>query len=366
MSRDFIASVHESLELQGTGDARLLSMEGLRGVAVSLVFIQHFAYQALLLGHFDGIGLVAMQALRGYGNLGVELFFVLSGYLIYGALLKRGVPVLRFMRRRVQRIYPAFLVAFLIYIAAVELGGMEGKIPRDPMQAILFFASNLLFLPGLFPLPILMSVAWSLSYEMFFYLVCGSVARVLKLYEKSNETRLRGVVAVAIAFYVACLLFSWMPVRMLPFFAGMLLAEGIGVARFRAPEAVGLIAPFIALAISRMNILSAQPTELMHTVAFFFLGSACLSGPFAGRLLSWTPLRLLGNMSYSYYLMHGLTVISLSILTGRTIGTDIPTWVLWSTLPFVFVLSLIPAYLLFLLIERPISLQPRARGPALA
>lgn len=65
--------------------ARLLSMEGLRGLAVLLVFLQHYAYQMQSLSHLDGISRVVIAALRSYGNLGVELFFVLSGYLIYGS-----------------------------------------------------------------------------------------------------------------------------------------------------------------------------------------------------------------------------------------------------------------------------------------
>lgn len=353
--------LRQTLELQDSAQSRLLPMEGLRGLAVSLVFLQHYSYQSLLLAEFDGIGGTVMRALRSYGNLGVELFFVLSGYLIYGTLIQRNTAFLRFMRRRAVRIYPAFLVAFLIYLAAVQMSPIDNKIPADPNERLVFFVTNLLLLPGLFPLPILMAVAWSLSYEMFFYLVSGAAARLLTLHEKQRRVRIGFVVAISLVFLLASLSLNWVPERMLPFFAGMLLAEGIGVSSFRTPGWLGLAAPPVALVASQAGVVPGQLLELLHTTAFFLLCSACFSGTFAAIVLSWTPARLLGNMSYSYYLLHGLSVVTLSVFAGRVAGLHLAPWMLWTALPFVFALSLIVPFMLFLFVERPISLRPPAR-----
>ncbi|HEY2847883.1 MAG TPA: acyltransferase family protein, partial [Pyrinomonadaceae bacterium] len=64
-------------------------MEGLRGLAVSLVFLVH--YVALIRPWIEGHPLLDQVAdgMHTIGNTGVDLFFVLSGYLIYGILLKK-------------------------------------------------------------------------------------------------------------------------------------------------------------------------------------------------------------------------------------------------------------------------------------
>ena len=54
--------------------------------------------------------------LEGMGHAGVDLFFVLSGYLIYGSVVTRYQPFLPFIGRRLQRIYPAFAATFAMYV----------------------------------------------------------------------------------------------------------------------------------------------------------------------------------------------------------------------------------------------------------
>ena len=72
-------------------------MEGLRGIAVTLVFLQHYTVQSLLIGLSPGPTFAVATAFRQYGNLGVELFFVLSGYLIYGTLVRKPPTFIGFM-----------------------------------------------------------------------------------------------------------------------------------------------------------------------------------------------------------------------------------------------------------------------------
>lgn len=81
-------------------------MEGLRGFAVFLVFLVHFVSvtQGWTTPHSQLVGFT--DAIHTLGNAGVDLFFVLSGYLIYGSLIKREQDFFPFMRRRIVRIYP--------------------------------------------------------------------------------------------------------------------------------------------------------------------------------------------------------------------------------------------------------------------
>src|SRR5205085_10581970 len=131
-----------SREIQG---ANLRTMEGMRGFAVALVFLTHFCTliapslkQAPELAEFA----VAVHAI---GNTGVDLFFVLSGYLIYKSLLEREQNFFGFMWRRIRRIYPAFLAVFAVYWVLSFVFPRESSIPAD--APILYLAENLLLLP---------------------------------------------------------------------------------------------------------------------------------------------------------------------------------------------------------------------------
>ena len=102
----------------GGAENRVLPMEGLRGIAVALVFCQHYGTQFATYGSCTGFTRTVALKLASFGNYGVELFFVLSGYLIYTILLKKRPSFLTFMARRAQRLYPAFIAAMIIGILA--------------------------------------------------------------------------------------------------------------------------------------------------------------------------------------------------------------------------------------------------------
>ncbi len=80
----------------------MYSMEGLRGFAVFLVFLVHYITLSEpwikdVKDFFYYASLV-----RSFGNVGVDLFFVLSGYLIYGSLIKKEQLIVPYLRRRIE------------------------------------------------------------------------------------------------------------------------------------------------------------------------------------------------------------------------------------------------------------------------
>jgi exopolysaccharide production protein ExoZ len=218
-----------TFELQEPLHARLLPMAGLRGLAVTLVFLQHYMVQCQLIGLSAGPASAMAAAFRNYGNFGVELFFVLSGYLIYGTLVRKAPPFFRFMARRLQRIYPAFLVVFAFALALIILTPMQNKIPHDPWLGAVYLAANLALLPGLIPMVRIVDVAWSLSYEMFFYVVTAGLVLVTGLNKTVPSRRMAILALLTSAFILASFAgISNFPARMLPFFAGMLLGRWAG------------------------------------------------------------------------------------------------------------------------------------------
>jgi peptidoglycan/LPS O-acetylase OafA/YrhL len=117
-----------SVEIGGSG--RSLPLEGLRGVAITLVFLHHYCMRSSIYTNISGFTEQFASVFRHFGGNGVELFFVLSGFLIYGILLRQRPSFIPFMARRVQRLYPAFLVVFVIAIFW-DFFRPEPKIPAD-------------------------------------------------------------------------------------------------------------------------------------------------------------------------------------------------------------------------------------------
>lgn len=345
--------------------ANVRPMEGLRGFAVFIVFLVHYVSTLEPWIAPGGALHVVADAMHTIGTSGVDLFFVLSGYLIYGSLMARPQRFGPFMLRRWQRIYPAFLAVFALYVAlSLALPG-QSRIPDSAPAAARYLLANLLLLPGLLPIEPLITVAWSLSYEMFYYLAVPALIALLGLRRWPRRRRVVLFVGLALAIGIACGLRGG-PVQLVMFFAGMLLHEALAKPALPAPggglTAAALVAGFAAMLLPVPGPAGYAAKVGMLFVAFFLLCHECFSRPH-GLLacgFSWTPLRWLGNMSYSYYLLHGLALKAAFIVLARAAPVQaIAGWQFWALLAPMFALSLLPAALLFLVVERPLSLAPR-------
>ena len=287
---------------RGGGAQNVRPMEGLRGFAVFLVFLIH--YVTLVkpwMVHGSALDLFG-NLLRSIGSTGVDLFFVLSGYLIYGSLISRPQPFLRFMSRRVERIYPAFTAVFVSYIALSFIFPAESKIPAPASAALVYLVENFLLLPGLFPIQPMITVAWSLSYEMFFYLAIPLVIGMLRLRCRSAEWRVVFFSTVAAITVLYCAFYGG-PYRLVMFLAGILLYETTTSRMIRTPHSmVGLTALVAGLLVTALPMPGPEGLLLKFPIffgSFFVLCLTCFheSSGWLPRAFSWTPLRWLGNMS---------------------------------------------------------------------
>jgi len=340
-------------------------MEGLRGFAVFLVFLVHFVTLVTPWTAQSSDFLLFVKSLHAVGNTGVDLFFVLSGYLIYGSLITRCQPFLGFMSRRVKRIYPAFVVIFAMYIILSFVFPAENKIPSPITKGMVYLIQNFLLLPGLFPIEPMITVAWSLSYEMFYYLALPLVITLLRLRERSTRWRTIFFLGAAFTTSIYCAL-NGGHVRLIMFIAGILLYEVMNRSpAYSLPSVLGLVALTAGLFSALIPLEGTAGAVLKISVlfvAFFTLCLACLGKPSAWlpRAFSWTPLRWLGNMSYSYYLLHGLALKAGFLALSKVLpAASNGTWLFWALLPLMFAMSLIPTAALFLFVEHPFSLAPR-------
>lgn len=341
----------------------IVSMEGIRGFAVFLVFLVHYTTLANPWIDPNSLTFNLSKYLLGVGHIGVDLFFVLSGFLIYGMLIKKRKPFLTYIKRRIQRIYPTFTVVFIIYLLLSAVFPSESKIPQGLIPGAIYIAKNYLLMPGLFDIQPIISVAWSLSYEFFYYLITPFIIFCLNLRSWPSELRITLFLLLSILFFFY---FNHYPghVRLLMFVSGILLYETVSNHPPQKTLHLGFPALLLAIAsiavIDNLNINDYWRYPIIF-VLFYLFCLECFSPPnFTARLFSLNPMRWLGNMSYSYYLIHGLALKFIFLVIKHFYPPlNEQTWLFWAFLPLGFFLTLIPSALLFVYVEKPYSLNSK-------
>jgi peptidoglycan/LPS O-acetylase OafA/YrhL len=187
-------------------------VHGARGLFALMVFVYHVVHSGLpgLLGAdslFDRYFLHSFQ-------FGVELFFGISGFVILGAL-RRSPSMRSFVWDRFTRIYPLLWLTLIAITIAAVVGGLW----QPPLVDWLL---NFLAPPPFFPLAMVNPAAWSLGYEITFYLLC---AFCWWLRQRGGHAWL--VVALAVG---TVLLVLFPRAALMP--AGLLIAAGI-LGRFK-------------------------------------------------------------------------------------------------------------------------------------
>jgi len=335
-------------------------MEGIRGFAVFLVFLVHYVtlIDPWLLQNSGASQ--AAEHLRRIGNLGVDLFFVLSGFLIYGMLIEKPRPFKRYLARRIQRIYPTFTVVFIIYLALSVAFPAESKIPGGLSDAVIFIAQNYLLMPGLFEITPIITVAWSLSYEFFYYLVIPMLVAALCMRAWDFQYRVLFFLLVSVFGFGYFSAYGG-PIGLLMFIPGILVYELLESKAVRSLPPVGL--PSLFLAIGVVVVLNDLGTNgwwkyaLLYILFFVFCLECFVSSGLTSGIFSSSSLRWLGNMSYSYYLIHGLSLKGIFLLLSKVYPpVQDGSLMFWMLLPLFFFLTLIPSTVLFIFVEKPYSL----------
>ncbi len=350
----------DKLEISHGENTPLFSMEGLRGVAVFLVFWVH--YSSIVDPWLSGFSIEVSSFIHSFGHLGVDLFFVLSGYLIYGSIVdKNTFSTTKYCKRRIQRIYPTFLVVFAVYIILSFVFPSESKLPQGVIDKTIYIIKNLLLLPGIFEIEPIITVAWSLSYEVFYYLLIPLVVFPLKLKSWKTEIRIWFWILISVISLIVYILLGGGPIRLLMFIAGILLFEVFSKKQYTLSKG-GTRFLLIALTIFGFRSIFefSYLVSIISVFVLFLLLCLCAFNQKskAYKWLTYTPLRWLGNMSYSYYLIHGLTLKFCSLLLGVILpsGFNSASLYYWLWVPL-FALTLLVSFILFLVVERPLSLQ---------
>jgi len=276
------------------------NLNGLRGLCALLVFLRHIWGGPRLEGWWgDGLPDAALfDFLFDSLQCAVEIFFMISGFLITASLL-RAPTIGHFAIHRILRIFPVFLATHCILFGLGPvlhyklLDGIDGR------EWLWLFTTNGLLLPGLFNIPLVQTNAWSLSYEVGFYVFSVMAYRLGRHLPPGPR-----ILAITLATLVGCFLYT----RGVFFAAGALVfllgdrARLIGRQRWLVP-AILLPALFTLLqAALRLPIAEMRAGY----AAGFFIGVALFARLVhgRGRLLRTRPMQYLGDISYSFYLWH--------------------------------------------------------------
>lgn len=310
---------------------RLTGLDGLRGLAALFIFNTHFLAQFADVSYFltPGSPSFRLTAVIHSGLIGVDAFFMLSGLLTYLSLAAKNPAPGAFILARYRRLLPVILA---VSVPALCFGA--GSV--DPRQLI----DNIFFLKLFRETTYVNHVAWALTYEMYFYLLC----LVWFLLPQKAGLPMPGKAAftvLALVFLANVIFFKRLgplcDVRFLGFFYGV----GLGMflrsrtferLRARAGRLPRLWPVFLAMILCCGFLWSYPPTQrIIFTEFWGNFAFYCLLDPaYAGLILclalgedaaggrtvfSSLPMRLLGVVSYSLFMTHAQWGIPL----GRTL-----------------------------------------------
>ena len=345
------------------------AMDGLRAIAISLVFLFHVrgASDKFALTFFGGVDATFISA---FGQMGVLLFFVLSGFLLfipYARAIVYDQPrlpaILTFYRRRARRILPAYLVAVVIISVLIKPDWLW-------LKRIWHVISHLTFTYTFSPdtLHSMNGVFWSLGIEVQFYILMPFLALAM-LWLGRRIGKGAGVAAVVGAVLALSLLWRW-------WFAAALdprIVNQQGDYRFWLEQLPSLLIIFVlGMGCSYVWVRLGQPTHPDRRVTLFatLLGLAGLAAllyaisvgtttflVMAGKrgivsrvmwdivvgfgwvavvlsvllgagalrqVLSIWPLRALALISYSFYIWHDIIIRALDDYVREQVDTPEP------------------------------------------
>jgi peptidoglycan/LPS O-acetylase OafA/YrhL len=344
--------VGQDLRHSCTGD-RMAALTGLRAVAALMIVGTHAAYGTGQLSH----GFIG--ALYARLEIGVPIFFVMSGFLLFRPWVRaaasgtRHPSVGRYARRRMRRIAPAYVVTVLVAYLIYEFRD-AGPNPGHTWMGLLEHLTLTQIYPPVyfFVMHQGLTQTWSLAVEFAFYAVLPLMAALLLRVLCKGAWRpglllagLAGLAALTPAWlwlqsatdWLPSSAGMWLPAHLLYFVCGMALAVLQVVGLRVRPIVAGALAVLSYLLVSTPIAGNVNVGETLGQtfvkVALYAVFASAVVRPLVldgdngyARLLSAAPIVWLGEISYEVFLLHVIVmeVASASVLQWRVFTGSMP------------------------------------------
>ena len=333
----------------------IISVQILRAAAALLVVFHHARYQIDEFEDFYGEGFWL------FGQAGVDIFFVISGFIMWVTTDDRRTTPLQFVTNRIVRIVPLYwLITLVVAAMAFAVPSLFRGVVLTPEHVI----KSLLFIPHYYPgmptrvWPLLLP-GWTLNYEMVFYLVFA-VALLLprRLMIPLIAALFTAVVASGFIFHFDNVLANFYTESIiLEFVAGMMLGHLWLHGKLRIPPLNAFVAIPVALAVIIVLTPLKTPEDrfLIWGLPAILMVSASLSLEPRGKFISHGFLKLMGDASYSIYLTHILTLGVLRTAWSRLGLVEHDPVSAWIFLTVSIAVSVLAGIAVYHVVEVPMS-----------
>jgi peptidoglycan/LPS O-acetylase OafA/YrhL len=347
------ARLHAGADAKHSGGARLAAIDSLRGVAALAVVLFH--YTARFGVEHPGFDSPAFTV--PWGHHGVDLFFGISGFVIFMTLQRTTRP-LDFVVSRFSRLFPAYWAAIFITLALTHLLVYPKAVGLGTALA------NLPMVHGFFGVPHVDGVYWTLEVELYFY------AWMLLLFMLRKLDRVALVMALALGlrwvYFLAHTQFGLdLPYRIsrlliLPYLPWFVIGIAAYTLSQKGARAQGAWRMWALLAFALVTITFTEKRVTWwgpHPawVACFSFAAIYFAAIGRLRFLELRPLVWLGSISYPLYLLHeniGWGLMLVFYQQGLTPNAAIP---------LVLATALLLSHLLSRTVERPVMRWLRGR-----
>jgi exopolysaccharide production protein ExoZ len=330
----------------------LISVQYLRGCAALLVVLHHASINESWL-YNPVLG-------WGFGATGVDIFFVISGFVMYH--VARNEKCAEFLLKRAIRIVPMYWIATIAYTGLLAIGKFGGLSDIWHVQLL----KSLFFIPHWSPKydhqvwPLLI-VGWTLNYEVFFYFVFA-VGILLKRILEFVTFVMVGLVALGLLFgpFENPIAITYTSPLLLEFLAGIYLARFVSSPTLRGFEAAMPIG-FGMLAVGSMPTFPYSLRVWVLMIGAISVVSGAIAFELRRGVKSRRLPKLIGDASYSIYLTHPFVIILVFKVWQRVALEGWPQFL--SLLLATVIASTVVGVLIHLFLERPITNMLRRRIP---
>lgn len=311
---------------------RLKELDVLRGIAaINVVLFHYTAKFRLNFGHD-----YPQKYDWNIGQYGVELFFIISGFVIFMSLQGK-TTIGDFAYKRFSRLYPTYWICMILTFLIVGLA-QDPKIESQPAAV---FLMNLTMIQGVFNVKNIDGVYWSLIPELFFYISMGL------LFQLGWLSKVRTIALIWLSLMI------WNSLFKLPFGAyflnlqyGMFFMAGILFYQLKFAkgdwhEHLLIACCFLAAVLEHPGMTLFYVFVVIFLLFYLFVYNQL-------KILTWRPFIFLGYISYPLYLLHQ----NIGFVWMRRMGRYIPNEYLLIVITIVLIVTI--AWLVTRFLEKPI------------